>query len=266
MLAFPNIDPVAFHIGPLAVHWYGISYLIAFAGCYFALAYRIKHSPFSRGFTTEQLSDIIFYSALGTIIGGRLGYMLFYTWSDFIANPLLVFQVWKGGMSFHGGLAGVILALFLYSKKNHCSLIDMTDFIAPAVPIGLAAGRIGNFINGELWGRTTDVPWAMVFPNAGPFPRHPSQLYEFLLEGVLLFIILWTFSRTKRPPFAVSGLFLLGYGFFRFLVEFFREPDSQIGFMMFGFTRGQFLSLPLIIMGVMMMIWAYQRPKKCSNI
>ena len=266
MLTFPNIDPVAFHIGPLAVHWYGISYLVAFAGCYVALACRIKHSPFSRGFTTEQLSDIIFYSALGTIIGGRLGYMLFYNWPDFIENPLLIFQIWKGGMSFHGGLVGVLLALFLYAKKIHCSLFDITDFVAPAVPIGLAAGRIGNFINGELWGRTTDVPWAMVFPNAGPFPRHPSQLYEFLLEGVLLFIILWTFSKTKRPPLAVSGLFLLGYGFFRFCVEFFREPDQQIGFMMFGFTRGQFLSLPLIIIGVIMMIWAYQRPKKCSNI
>ena len=266
MLPYPNIDPIAFHIGPLAVHWYGISYLVGFAGCYFALAMRIKYSPFPRGFTTEQVSDIIFYSALGTIIGGRVGYMLFYVWADFIANPLLFFEVWKGGMSFHGGLIGVFVALFLYAKKNHHSVFDITDFIAPAVPIGLGAGRLGNFINGELWGRTTEVPWAMVFPNAGSFSRHPSQLYEFFLEGVVLFVILWIFSKKPRPRCAVSGLFLIGYGFFRFCVEFFREPDQQIGFMALGFTRGQFLSLPFIILGIMMMIWAYQRQKKCSNI
>lgn len=266
MLTYPDINPVAFHVGPLAVHWYGLSYLAAFTVCWGVLAARIKYSPVPRGFTAEQLSDIVFYSALGTIIGGRLGYMLFYAWSDFVANPWLIFQVWKGGMSFHGGLLGVLFALWLYALKINKSVFDMTDFIAPAVPLGLGAGRIGNFINGELWGRVTDVPWAMVFPNAGPLPRHPSQLYEFCLEGVALFTILWIFSQKSRPRYAVTGLFLICYGFFRFCVEFFREPDQQIGFMAFGLTRGQFLSLPLLILGIVMMVWAYKRQRSCNNI
>lgn len=267
MLNYPDINPVAFQLGPIAVHWYGLSYLFGFTVCWGVLAFRIKHSTFSRCLTVEQLSDVLFYSALGTILGGRIGYMLFYAWSDFIANPLLLFQVWKGGMSFHGGMIGVILALWFYARKMHQSVFDITDLIAPGVPIGLGAGRIGNFINGELWGRITDVPWAMVFPNAGPFPRHPSQLYEFLLEGVLMFVILWTFSAKPRPRFAVSALFLICYGCFRFFIEFFREPDQQIGFMALGWlTRGQFLSLPMIIIGVGLLVWAYTGQKKCSNI
>ena len=267
MLIYPQIDPVAFQIGPLSVHWYGLTYLFAFAACWGVLAWRIKHSPFPRGFTTDQLSDIVFYAALGTIIGGRLGYVLFYIWPDFVANPWLLFQVWKGGMSFHGGVLGVFIALWIYARKINKSVFDITDFIVPAVPLGLGAGRLGNFINGELWGRVTDVPWGMVFPHAGSEPRHPSQLYEFGLEGILLFIILWIFSRKTRPRFAVTGLFLMGYATFRFLVEFFREPDFQIGFVAFGWlTKGQLLSIPMFILGAILFSIAYtKRQKKCSN-
>lgn len=266
MLTYPEINPVAFHLGPLSVNWYGLSYLFAFTACWGLLAWRIKYSSFPRGFTMEQLSDILFYSALGTIIGGRLGYMLFYVWSDFVANPWLLFQVWKGGMSFHGGLMGVFFALCLYAYKINKSVFDITDFILPAVPIGLGAGRIGNFINGELWGRVTEVPWAMVFPNAGGEPRHPSQLYEFLLEGIVMFVILWVFSLKPRPRLAVSGLFLVCYGSFRFFIEFFREPDREIGFVAFDWlTKGQLLSLPMFVFGIIMFSWAYTRQKKCSS-
>jgi phosphatidylglycerol:prolipoprotein diacylglycerol transferase len=263
MLAYPQIDPVALHIGPLSVHWYGLMYLLGFSAAWIALRFRLPQSRF----TADQVSDILFYAALGVIIGGRLGYILFYMWSDFLENPLHLFQIWKGGMSFHGGLIGVIAALWLYSRKIGCSVIDITDFVAPVVPIGLATGRIGNFINSELWGRTTDLPWGMIFPNGGPLPRHPSQLYEFLLEGVLLFAILWIFSAKPRPRWAVSGLFLTFYGIFRLGVEFFREPDPQIGFVAFGWlTKGQLLSLPMILIGITMMIWAYRGTRKCNNI
>lgn len=267
MLTYPSIDPVAFHVGPLAVHWYGLMYLLGFAGAYGMLAWRLQKSTFSRGFSLEQLSDIVFYTALGVILGGRIGYVLFYAWSDFIASPSLIFKVWQGGMSFHGGLLGVIIALAIYGRFHQKSLVDITDFIAPVVPIGLAAGRIGNFINGELWGRVTDVPWAMVFPNAGDLPRHPSELYEFLLEGVALFIILWVYSTKPRPRLAVSGLFLLCYGIFRVVIEFFREPDSQVGFVAFDWlTRGQLLSFPMIVLGALMLVWAYRGRTKCNNI
>lgn len=267
MLTYPQIDPVAFHLGPLSVNWYGLSYLFAFTVCWAVLTSRIKHSSFPRGFTTEQLSDIVFYSALGTIIGGRLGYVLFYIWPDFLANPWILFQVWKGGMSFHGGLLGVFVALWFYAKKIHKSVFDITDFIVPAVPLGLGAGRIGNFINGELWGRVTDVSWGMIFPNAGPDPRHPSQLYELGLEGILLFVILWVYSIKQRPRFAVTGLFLMAYATFRFLVEFFREPDFQIGFVAFGWlTKGQLLCIPMFLLGVILFFIAYKRQKKWTNI
>lgn len=266
MLTYPHIDPVAFHLGPLSVNWYGLSYLLGFTACWGVLTWRIKHSSFSRGFTTEQLSDMVFYAALGTIVGGRLGYMLFYAWPELVANPWLLFQVWKGGMSFHGGLLGVIAALWIYAKKINKSVFDITDFVAPAVPLGLGAGRIGNFINGELWGRVTDVPWGMVFPNAGGYARHPSQLYELALEGVLLFVILWTFSLKQRPRFAVSGLFLMAYAVFRLLVEFFREPDLQIGYVAFGWlTKGQFLSIPMFVLGVILFFIAYKGQKKWIN-
>lgn len=266
MFTYPEIDPIAFHIGPLPVHWYGITYLVGFFACWSALVWRLRHSTFKRGFTVEQLSDILFYAAVGIIVGGRLGYMLFYDFHDLITSPALLFETWKGGMSFHGGLLGVILAMWLYAKRTHKSLVDVTDLIAPVVPIGLACGRIGNFINGELWGRVTDVPWAMIFPNAGGAPRHPSQLYEFFLEGILLFLILWFFSNKPRPRYAVSGMFLLFYGLFRFFVEFFREPDAQIGFVAFNWmSKGQLLSLPMIILGVGFLIYAYVRKTPCNN-
>lgn len=266
MVTYPNIDPVAFHIGPLSVHWYGLMYLLGFLGAWGFIAYRVKKQP-ARGFTVEQVTDILFYAALGVIVGGRLGYMLFYDWPNFIAAPQTFFKVWQGGMSFHGGLLGVIIALWIYSCKINKNLIDIADLIAPAVPIGLATGRIGNFINGELWGKISDVPWAMIFPTGGPYPRHPSQLYEFFLEGVLLFLILWWFSRKPRPRGAVSALFLIGYGCFRFIIEFFRVPDVQIGYLAFGWvTEGQLLSLPMILIGIIILVFSYWRAKQCNNI
>jgi phosphatidylglycerol:prolipoprotein diacylglycerol transferase len=259
MIMYPALDPIAFHLGPLPVHWYGLMYLVGFLGSWGLLTLRLKWSTFPRGFRVEQISDILFYAALGIILGGRIGYMLFYAWPELVAQPLLLFQIWQGGMSFHGGLLGVILAMWLYARNHGKSLVEVTDFIAPVVPIGLGAGRIGNFINGELWGRVSDVPWAMVFPQAGVLPRHPSQLYEFLLEGVALFVILWIFSQKPRPRWAVSGLFLLCYGAFRFVIEFFREPDAQIGYIAFGWlTKGQLLSLPMVMLGILMLVWAYR--------
>ena len=265
MLIYPAIDPVAFHLGPLAVHWYGLMYLIGFLAAWILLTWRIRVSP--RGFQAAQVSDLLFYGALGIILGGRIGYMLFYDFGDLIHQPWRLFMIWQGGMSFHGGLLGVIIAMWLYGRKIGKSLGELTDFIAPVVPIGLGAGRIGNFINSELWGRVTDVPWAMVFPNGGDMPRHPSQLYEFFLEGIVMFLVLWIFSRKERPRWAVSGLFLVCYGIFRFCVEFFREPDVQIGYVALGLvTKGQLLSLPMILLGAVMLIWAYsKRNQICSS-
>ena len=257
MLQYPSINPVAFSLGPVAIHWYGLMYLVGFLGAWVLLTWRTR--KFNSVWTKDNVSDIIFYGALGVIIGGRVGYILFYNFGEFLHAPWSIFQVWKGGMSFHGGLIGVILMMWLYSCKIHKHPADLTDFIAPVVPIGLGAGRIGNFINGELWGRVTDVPWAMVYPQSGPQPRHPSELYEFLLEGVLFFIILWWFSAKSRPRYAVSGLFLLCYGVFRFFVEFFREPDMQIGYLLFNWmTMGQLLCVPMIVIGAGMMVYAYR--------
>jgi len=257
MLHYPNINPVALKIGPLAVHWYGLMYIVGFAVAWMLGNYRAKHS--NGLWTKAQVEDIIFYSALGVILGGRLGYMLFYDLANFLANPLTLFKVWEGGMSFHGGLLGVILSLWLYCRKNHKTFFAVTDFIAPLVPVGLAAGRLGNFINAELWGRVSDVPWAMIFPNGGPLPRHPSQLYEFLAEGVVLFVVLWLFS-AKNPPYkAVSALFLLGYALARFCCELFRQPDIQLGFIAFDWlTMGQLLCLPMFVMGLWLLKSAYQ--------
>lgn len=264
MLKYPEINPVAFNLASLPVHWYGLMYLIGFLIGWALLALRLRESPHPK-MTQSQLSDFLFYAALGAIVGGRLGYVLFYDWSYFIAHPIFIFQTWKGGMSFHGGLIGVITALFIYARKHKQSLLELTDLIAPVVPIGLGAGRIGNFINGELWGRVSDAPWAMIFPNAGPLARHPSQLYEFLLEGIILFLILWIFSSRPQPKGAVSGLFLLIYGLFRLIVEFFREPDAQIGYVLRWFTEGQLLSLPMILLGAILLVWAYTRNQPCSN-
>jgi phosphatidylglycerol:prolipoprotein diacylglycerol transferase len=268
MLTYPNIDPVAFYIphiprvGSWPVHWYGLMYLVGFVAGWILLSWRSRHSP--RGFNQEQISDIVFYTTIGGIIGGRLGYMLFYDWHVIFTDPMLIFQTWKGGMSIHGGIIGACIAIWIYARKIKKPFLAITDFVVPALPVGLCAGRIGNFINDELWGRVTDMPWGMVFPNAGPLPRHPSQLYEAGLEGVVLFIILWTYSSKLRPLGAVSGLFAICYGVFRFFIECFREPDVQIGYIFGYFTEGQLLSLPLILLGIYLMVMAYKRGRIVS--
>lgn len=252
---YPQIDPIALSIGPLHIHWYGLMYLFGFLFVWLLGLYRVNKTDWTR----QQLEDLLFYGAVGVIIGGRVGYAIFYDFQANLENPLNIFKIWQGGMSFHGGLLGVLAAFAWFGKKTGKSFFEISDFIAPMVPIGLMFGRIGNFINGELWGKVTDVPWAMVFPGAGPLPRHPSQLYEAALEGVLLFIILWWFSSKPRPKAAVSGLFLLGYGFFRFLVEFVRIPDAQYGYLAFDWlTMGQILCLPMIIFGLILMIVSYK--------
>ncbi|QUJ67996.1 prolipoprotein diacylglyceryl transferase [Photobacterium sp. GJ3] len=256
-LTFPNFDPVLFEIGPLAIRWYGLMYLVGFMFALW-LANRRADKPNS-GWTRDQVSDLLFFGFLGVVVGGRVGYVLFYNFDVFLADPLYLFKVWTGGMSFHGGLLGVMTAMLWYARKQGRRFFDVADFVAPLVPFGLGAGRLGNFINGELWGRVTEVPWAMVFPTGGPLPRHPSQLYEFFLEGLVLLIILNVFIRKPRPAGAVSGLFLIGYGTFRFLVEYCREPDAQLGLFGGWISMGQILSLPMIIGGALLMLWAYKR-------
>ena len=249
MIIYPSIDPVAFQIGPLKVHWYGLMYLLGFFSAWALLRYRANSLQLD--WSHEQISDIVFYAAIGVVLGGRLGYMLFYSTSTLFTRPWVLLEVWQGGMSFHGGLLGVLIALLLYAKHLGRSFFELTDFIAPVVPIGLGAGRVGNFINGELWGRVSDVPWAMVFPHVDAYPRHPSVIYEFLLEGVLLFTILWWYSSKPRARRAVSGMFLLCYGLFRCFIEFFRQPDPQLGYLAFNWlTMGQLLSLPMIGFGL----------------
>jgi phosphatidylglycerol:prolipoprotein diacylglycerol transferase len=266
VLTYPQIDPVAFHIGSWPVYWYGLMYLVGFLGGWILLILRSRLSR-QTSFTEEQISDIVFYTALGAIVGGRLGYMFFYDWRQLWLDPLELMRVWHGGMSFHGGLLGVFVALFCYARKLKKPFLMLTDLVAPVVPIGLGAGRIGNFINGELWGRVTTSPLGMVFPQADSLPRHPSQLYESFLEGVVLFTILWVFSRKPRPCGAVSGLFLLGYGVFRTCIEFFREPDAGIGYIAFQWlTEGQLLSLPMIVAGILLIIWSYRKRVKYAAI
>lgn len=263
MLTYPQIDPVAFAIGPLSVHWYGIMYIIAFAGAWGLATYRSTRVP--EPWTSEQISDLVFYGALGAVIGGRLGSVLFYNFDRFLQDPLWLIRVWEGGMAFHGGFLGVLVALYLYTRKIGRDFWSTMDFIAPFVPFGLGAGRIGNFIGGELWGRPTDVPWGMVFPHVDNLARHPSQLYQALLEGVLLFAIVWWFSSKPRPRLAVSGLFAVCYGAFRFFVEFFRQPDEQLGYLAFGWlTMGQLLSLPMIIAGALFLVLAYTNQGRFS--
>ncbi|OLU18902.1 MULTISPECIES: prolipoprotein diacylglyceryl transferase [unclassified Pseudomonas] len=258
MLPYPNIDPVALDLGFLQIHWYGLMYLVGIGGAWF-LASRRLHA-FDPTWSKEKLSDLVFWVAMGVIVGGRLGYVLFYDLPAYIANPLLILEVWKGGMSFHGGLIGVMLATLWFARRNGKSFFELMDFIAPLVPIGLGAGRIGNFINAELWGKVSDVPWAMVFPTGGPLPRHPSQLYQFALEGVALFVILWVYSRKPRPTMAVSGLFAVCYGIFRFIVEFVRVPDAQLGYLAWGWlTMGQVLCVPMVLAGLGLMVYAYKR-------
>jgi phosphatidylglycerol:prolipoprotein diacylglycerol transferase len=261
MLVHPQFDPVAFHAGPLSVRWYGLMYLVGFV-LFIVLGRRRARQQMLTGWRPADVDDMLFFGVFGVILGGRLGYVLFYKPFYYAAHPLEIFEVWHGGMSFHGGFLGVLIALWFFAGRRHKALLDVTDFVAPLCPLGLAAGRLGNFINGELVGRPTDVPWAMVFPQVDALPRHPSQLYEFGLEGVLLFIMLWIYASRHRPRGAVSGLFLVGYGTFRFIAEFAREPDNFLGFLAGGLTMGQWLSMPMVVIGVLMMLWAYRRARK----
>ncbi len=251
MLIHPQFDPVALQIGPLAIHWYGLMYLFAFAQFLILGRIRLRQSPYAvMQWTFKDVEDILFWGVLGVIIGGRLGYVLFYMPGFYLSNPLSIFKLWEGGMSFHGGLLGVLLALLWFAKRRQLSYFVLTDFVAPLVPLGLAFGRIGNFINGELWGRPSDWPWAMVFPAVDQVARHPSQLYQFAGEGLLLAILLWTYARKPRRPGQISGLFLIGYGALRFMAEFAREPDAFLGLLGLGLSMGQWLSLPMIALGV----------------
>jgi phosphatidylglycerol---prolipoprotein diacylglyceryl transferase len=257
MLAYPHIDPVAVSLGPVKVHWYGLMYVIGIGATWWLARRRTRLPGFP--WTAAQVEDLIFYAAVGVVLGGRLGYMFFYNFSGFLADPLMILRVWEGGMAFHGGLLGVLTALWLFGRRQGIGFLSLGDFLAPYVPIGLLAGRIGNFINGELWGKVTDVPWGMVFPTGGPLPRHPSQLYEAALEGLVLFLLLQAFILKPRPTGAAGALFLIFYGVFRFAVEFVREPDIQLGYLALNWvTMGQLLSLPMIIGGLALLVWAYR--------
>jgi phosphatidylglycerol:prolipoprotein diacylglycerol transferase len=258
MFVHPQFDPIALQLGPVALRWYGLMYLLGFGLIWLAGRYRIDRNP-DGVWTRNDLDDALFFGILGTILGGRLGYVLFYKFGDYLVAPWKVFYVWEGGMSFHGGFLGVVIAMIWFARSRRQDWLRITDFIAPLVPLALAAGRMGNFINAELWGRPTNVPWAMVFPNVDNVARHPSQLYEFALEGVALFLILWLFTLKPRPRGAASGLFLIGYGVFRFGVEYTREPDGFLGLLALGLSMGQWLSLPMIIAGLALLAWAYTR-------
>lgn len=284
-LKFPEIDPVMFSIGPMSLHWYGMMYLVGFVFALW-LANRRAAKPNS-GWNKNEVETLLYVGFVGVFIGGRLGYVLFYNLPVFLNDPLYLFKVWDGGMSFHGGLIGVICAMIWFAKRTKRKFFQVADFVAPLIPFGLGLGRIGNFINGELWGRVTlDTPWAFLFPTSrsadlqlvaqdpttllpiiqeyGVLPRHPSQLYEMLLEGVVLFIILNIFVRKSRPVGSVSGLFLIGYGAFRIIVEFFRQPDAQLG-LFGGVSMGQILSIPMILLGIIFMVWAYRQDKKTAQ-
>jgi phosphatidylglycerol---prolipoprotein diacylglyceryl transferase len=292
MFVHPQFDPVAIQLGPLAVRWYGLMYLLAFIQIVILGKFRARQNLLT-GWHPRDVDDMLFYGVFGTILGGRLGYVLFYKPFYYFAHPAEMLAIWQGGMSFHGGFLGVLIALWLYARNRNKRWLEVTDFVAPLVPLGLAAGRLGNFINGELWGRVTSAtaPWAVYFPQAaaedkawitafpqeaaarglaavyervGMLPRHPSQLYESALEGLVLFAVIWLYARNRRPLGAVSGLFLIGYGSFRFLVEYAREPDSFLGKLALGMSMGQWLSLPMIVVGVLMMLWAYWRAGKAQ--
>ena len=259
MLTFPQIDPVAFSMGPLQVRWYGLMYLFGFLSAWL-LARRRAKTP-GNAWTSRELDDLLIFSMLGAIVGARLGYVLFYDLAYYLSMPLEIFKVWTGGMSFHGGLLGVLAAMCLVARQARRGFWETVDAVAPLAPPGLFFGRIGNFINGELYGRVTDSPLGMIFPNGGPLPRHPSQLYEACLEGIVLFILLWSFSAGKRPVGAVSGVFAIGYGVGRCIAEFFREPDAHRGFIAFGWlTTGQLLCLPLLLAGFCLLAYSYRRP------
>lgn len=264
MLTYPHIDPVALQLGPVAIHWYGLTYLAAFGLFMFLGLQRLRHEPFvsiqgTGAWSKRDVEDILFLGVLGVVAGGRIGYCLFYKPGYYLSHPLEVLFIWQGGMSFHGGMLGVIVAQWWFARSRQRPFWQVMDFVAPCVPTGLAAGRVGNFINGELWGRFSDpaLPWGMVFPQSGSMlPRHPSQVYQFLLEGLLLFVLLWLYARKPRRPGQVAAAFLFGYGVFRFVAEFFREPDSFLGLRALGLSQGQWLSLPMIAIGVGLWWWA----------
>ncbi|MEE4202713.1 MAG: prolipoprotein diacylglyceryl transferase [Halieaceae bacterium] len=262
MIAYPVIDPVAVELGPLKVHWYGLTYLAGLAFAWW-LAMRRSARP-DAPIQRDQVDDLIFYAAVGIVVGGRLGYALFYGWDRLASDPTWLFRVWEGGMAFHGGLLGVVTAIAVFARRHQIPFGALADFVAPLAPVGLALGRLGNFIGQELWGRPSDVPWAMVFPRDPlGLARHPSQLYQFALEGCLLFVLVFWFSQRPRPRWSVAGVFLLGYGVLRFSAEFFREPDAHIGFDALGWmTRGQLLSLPMMLLGLWMLMAAFGRARR----
>ncbi|WP_163560299.1 prolipoprotein diacylglyceryl transferase [Halomonas sp. NO4] len=261
MLTYPDIDPVAISLGPFQVHWYGLMYVVGFVAAWFLGRRRAPRF----GLTADDVGDLLFYAALGVVVGGRLGYALFYGLGQWAADPLWILRIWDGGMSFHGGLAGVLLAALWFARKKRMAFFTLTDFVAPLVPLGLGAGRIGNFINRELPGRVTELPWGMPFPGMGPEPRHPTSLYEAALEGAVLFAVLWFVSATPRRRGLVSGLFLTFYGVFRFGVEFVRLPDAHIGYLAFGWlTMGMLLTLPMIAAGVALIAWSRKQPVDVS--
>ena len=263
MFVHPQFDPVAIHFGPLAVRWYGLMYLVGFALIWAVGRRAIKTRPHSV-WTAQDLDDALFYGILGTIVGGRLGYVLFYKFGEYLGEPWRILFLWEGGMSFHGGLLGVIIAMGWYARSRRQDWLAITDFIAPLVPLALGAGRLGNFINAELWGRAASVPWAMIFPHVDRVPRHPSQLYEFGLEGVALFVALWWYSAKPRRRGTVSAWFLIGYGVFRFAVEFTREPDNFLGLLALNLSLGQWLSAPMIVVGVALLLWTQRRGQSAS--
>lgn len=264
MLTHPQFDPVALQLGPLAVHWYGITYLVAFALFWWLARQRLQQPSMQLAtqhsgvrFQPEHVDDLLFYGVIGVLLGGRLGYVVFYQPLYFLQHPLEVLAVWQGGMSFHGGMLGVLVAMAVFAHRHRSSFWTITDWIAPAVPLGLASGRLGNFINGELWGRVAspDLPWAMVFAQAGTQPRHPSQLYQFALEGLLLFAVLWFMAKRPQPKGRISAAFLIGYGGLRFVAEYFREPDAHLGLLGLGLSMGQWLCIPMVVLGVAIGFW-----------
>ena len=282
MTVLHQIDPVALHLGPVSIHWYGIMYLLAFGTAWWLGLRRIRAGRLP-GVSEQGFGDLLFYGMLGVVLGGRVGYVLFYNFGEFLQNPLMLFRIWEGGMSFHGGLLGVLVACVWWARRHRLHFFDAVDFVAPLVPLGLGFGRLGNYIGGELWGKFTGAGWGVIFPQSpmapfnglpierlrelhasgalDAFARHPSQLYQAALEGLAMFVALWWFSSRPRPRYAVSGLFALMYGVFRFLVEFVRVPDEQLGYLAFGWlTMGQVLSLPLIALGIALLWWSRRQP------
>lgn len=266
MLVHPQFDPVALALGPVQIHWYGLTYLVAFGLFLWLAATRVRKPWFAEtGWTRRDVEDLLFWGVVGVVVGGRIGYALFYKPGQYLANPAEILMVWKGGMSFHGGLLGVIVALAWFARSRRRRFLEVMDVVAPCVPTGLASGRIGNFINGELWGRAADpaLPWAMVFPQSGsPIPRHPSQLYQFALEGLLLFALLWLYGQRQRATGQVAAAFLFGYGLFRFIAEYFREPDAFLGLLALGMSMGQWLCLPMMVAGAWLWVRSGQQGAK----